>query len=82
MKILIEKASEWDFCKEAEFNHIEDCINYLLTSSINSKKTTNFVVTKLLDNHFPYLTYDGENEKVYNAGELDFIVKIYDDYIE
>lgn len=82
MKILITKTSKWDFSKEVEFNHIEDCINYLLTSPINHKKTVDFVVTKLTEHDFPYPTYDDENEKIYNAGELDFVVEIYDAYRE
>ena len=80
MKSLITKTSEGDFFKETEFNCIDDCINYLLTSPINSRKTTNFVVTKLLDDDFPYPTIYGG--KTYNAGELDFVVEIYDGYRE
>lgn len=80
MKILIMKASNQDFYKEVEFEHLEECIHYLLNCPDNPSKVVDFVVSKLMDYSFPYPAPG--NKKIYNAGELDYIVEIYDDYIE
>lgn len=82
MKILIEKTSNWSFYKEAEFDHLEDCISRLLNSPDNPSKTSEFVVRKLFEYDFPYRVGSFNNKIIYNAGELDYVIEIYDGYRE
>lgn len=63
MKVVITKASDWDYRKVKEINTLEELLKIYPSLIIDTDKTT-------------INLYKEKDEKI------DYVVKIYDDYVE